>query len=178
MADADEDALLARARGGDSAAFATLLAPHRARLWSICLRITGSAHDAEDALQEALTAVWLHLGSFRGQARLSTWMYRIAANAAIAVVRRRRDLPHDPWTMPEPGEGHRDVADGVVDGDAVRRGLEGLPPAFRECLVLREIGDLTYEEIAAHQEVGVQTVKSRLHRARTQLARTLQGPLP
>ncbi|WP_392544431.1 RNA polymerase sigma factor [Oryzobacter telluris] len=164
----DEDELIARARTGDAAAFAALLDPHRARLWSVCVRITGSHHDAEDALQDALTVAWLHLDRFRGESRLGTWLYRIAANAALAVVRRRRDVPRGEWA--DDLVVTSDHASRVADGMLVRGGIASLPPVFREALVLREIGDLTYEEIAAHQGVGVQTVKSRLSRARAALA--------
>lgn len=175
MTRSDEAELLCRARQGDAQAFADLLTPYRARLWSICLRITGSHHDAEDALQDALTAAWLSLDSFRGQARLGTWVFRIAANAALASVRRRHDLPTEPWMLPERSRGPADPAQGVVDVATVRAALADLPVALREALVLREIGDLTYEEIAAHQGIGVPTVKTRLHRARTRLAELL-GP--
>lgn len=167
----DEDELIARARSGDAAAFGTLLEPHRSRLWSVCLRITGSHHDAEDALQDALTVAWLHLDRFRGESRLGTWLYRIAANAALAVVRRRRDVPTGEWADDVHTTG--DHAGRVADVALVRAAIATLPEAFREALVLREIGDLTYEEIAAHQGVGVQTVKSRLNRARGALADAL-----
>lgn len=174
VADAlDEDALLARARDGDADAFDALLRPRRARLWSVCLRVVGDRQDAEDALQDALTAAWLHLGSFRGEARFDTWLYRIASNAALAVARRRRERAVDPHDLPEDGDLLRDHADQVADVDRVRRALAALPEQFREAVVLREVADLTYEEIAAHQGVGVQTVKSRLNRARAQLVAAL-----
>ena len=161
-----------RAAEGDDAAFAELVEDHKTRLWSVCLRITGNDHDAEDALQDALTAAWLHLGSFRQDARFGTWLYRIGANASVGVLRKRRDVPTEPGLIPETHP-HRDHAQAVVDGDHVRAGLASLPVAFREAIVLREIGDLTYDEIAAHQAIGVQTVKSRLNRARIALAGNL-----
>lgn len=170
----DEAELLARARSGDESAFAALVTPRRARLWSVCLRVVGDRHDAEDALQDALTAAWQHLGSFRGDARLDTWLYRIASNAALAVARKRRERAVDPDELTEGGESRRDHADQVADTDRVRRALADLPEAFREAIVLRELADMTYEDIAAHQGVGVQTVKSRLNRARTQLTAALR----
>ena len=166
--DDDEAEHVRRAMVGDEAAFEELVGGHRVRLWSICLRITGNQQDAEDALQDALMAAWLHLGSFRLESRFGTWIYRIAANAAIGVLRRRRDVPTEPAEMPE-RDAHGDHAQTVVDRVEVRARIARLPEPFREALVLREIGDLTYEEIAAHQDVGIQTVKSRLHRARAAL---------
>lgn len=169
MISREEAHLLALAKDGDGLAFANLVEPYRARLWSICLRITGSRHDAEDALQDALSAAWLHLRSFRGEARFGTWAYRIAANAATAVVRRRRELPTDALErVLQPDS--TDFASAIATRDQVATALAQLPEQFREALVLREYGDFTYEEIAVHQGVPVQTVKSRLHRARQAVA--------
>lgn len=166
----DDAALLRRAREGSEQAFADLVTRHRRRAWAVCLRITGNPDDAEDALQEALTAAWQHLDRFRGDARFSTWLHTIASNAALGVIRRRRDTPVD--EVPERDHG-RDVADRVADVDRVRTALLKLPEDFRQALVLREFGDLSYDEIARVQGVGVQTVKSRLNRARTALAAQL-----
>jgi RNA polymerase sigma-70 factor (ECF subfamily) len=160
-----EAELVARARSGDEHAFAELAGQHRARLWSICLRITGNEYDAEDALQEALTAAWLNLAGFRSDARFGTWAYRIASNAAIGVIRRRRDTPTDLAERLEQPVVH-DFTDQLADRDRVTAALAGLGEQFREAIVLREYGDMSYEEIAAHQCVPVQTVKSRLNRAR------------
>jgi RNA polymerase sigma factor (sigma-70 family) len=166
--------LVELARSGDDRAFAELAGRHRAVLWSICLRITGNEYDAEDALQEALTAAWLHLDSFRGSARFSTWVYRIAANASFAVLRRRREIPTDVFEVMQQG-GEEDFVDALADRERINAAVVGLAPQFREALVLREYGDLSYEEIAAHQGVGVQTVKSRLNRARAAVAAKLEA---
>lgn len=165
----DDTGLVELARSGDQAAFAELASRHRARLWSICLRITGNTYDAEDALQEALTATWLNLGRFRADAAFGTWAYRIAANAALAVVRKRRELPTDTFEHLDRQSGP-DFTVAVADRDQISAALARLPDQFREALVLREYGDLSYDQIAAHQGVGVQTVKSRLNRARAALA--------
>jgi RNA polymerase sigma-70 factor (ECF subfamily) len=169
--------LVRLARSGDDRAFAELAGRHRAVLWSICLRITGNEYDAEDALQEALTAAWLHLDSFRGNARFGTWAYRIAANASFAVLRRRREIPTDLLEEIQQ-DGEEDFVDALVDRDRIDAAVAGLSPQFREALVLREYGQLSYEEIAAHQRVGVQTVKSRLNRARAAVAAKLEASGP
>lgn len=163
---------VARARAGDPDAFAELVAAHRNKLWSICLRITGNEYDAEDALQDALTAAWLHLGTFRGDASFGTWCYRIAANASLAVVKKRRETPTDTFEHLDAAAGG-DFTAALADRDRINAALAVLPVQFREAIVLREYGDFTYEQIAAHQGVGVQTVKSRLNRARTALAARL-----
>ena len=167
----DEAALLDRARDKDPQAFIELVTRHRGAAWAVCLRITGNPHDAEDALQEALTAVWQNLDRFRGQARFSTWLHRIAANAALMVVRRRRDLPAEDDAF-DVGAAS-DAFAAYDESDRVQAALRRIPEDFRVALVLREYGDLTYDEIAAHQGIPVQTVKSRLNRARRAMAELL-----
>jgi len=102
---------------------------------------------------------------------VSTWLYRIASNAALAQVRRRREETVE--SVPETADEWADPQHGVAERDRVTEALRHVPPDFREALVLREYGDFTYEQIAAHQGVGVQTVKSRLNRARAALRAAL-----
>jgi RNA polymerase sigma factor (sigma-70 family) len=158
-----ETALLRRARAGDERAFVELITPNRNAIWAVCLRITGNPHDAEDALQETLVAAWRNLDRFRSDSRFSTWLYRIASNAALAVIRRRPDIADAEQAV----SGRRDHADAIADAERVQQALLQLPEQFRVALVLRVYGDFTYDDIAAHQGVPVQTVKSRLSRART-----------
>ncbi len=171
MADREQQAaLVARAREGDGHAFAQLVEPAKSRAWSVCLRITGQRSDAEDALQDALTAAWQNLDKFRSDAAFSTWLYRIAANAALAVVRKRRDQPTEfaelAWVTP-------DGTDAIDNADRIQRALADIPADFRAALVLREYGDMSYAEIAEAQGIGIQTVKSRLNRARAAVAERL-----
>lgn len=163
--------LVARARDGDGAAFAALVEPAKSRAWSVCLRITGQPSDAEDALQDALTSAWQNLDKFREDAQFSTWLYRIASNAALSLVRKRRDQPTElednAWISPDP-------TTAVDTTDRVQRALAAIPENARAILVLREYGDLSYNEIADTLGVSVQTVKSRLNRARAAVAERLQ----
>lgn len=161
----EELALVSRAKAGDETAFDELVGLHRARLWVLCLRLTGNPDDAADALQDALTAVWLHIGSFREESRFGTWAHRIAINAALGIVRRRREVPSALVRADDARPGW-DLAEAVVVRDEITRALAALPEPFREVLVLREYGGLSYAEIARYQGVGLQTVRSRLHRAR------------
>lgn len=162
----DEATLLQRVRDGDQRAFMDLVGRHRGPVWAVCLRITGNQHDAEDALQEALTAAWQNIAKFRGDARFSTWLYRIASNAALAVVRRRPEVSDSEYDIPS---GQRDLGDRLADRERVQAALLKLPEVFRVALVLRVYGDFTYEDIAVHQGIPVQTVKSRISRARTMM---------
>jgi RNA polymerase sigma-70 factor (ECF subfamily) len=171
----DEAALIRSARDGDGRAFAELLDPVKDRLWGVCIRVTGNRADADDALQDTLVAAWRGLRTFRGDSAFATWAHRIAANAALAVVRRRKDpsVDIDDERLADPSLSRRDFSEGVVVRDRVQNALRAVPEDFRVALVLREYGGFTYEEIAEHQSIPVQTVKSRLNRARTAMRTAL-----
>ncbi|MFW0783655.1 sigma-70 family RNA polymerase sigma factor [Gordonia sp. CPCC 206044] len=180
----DEAVLLMQAREGDQHAFAQLAGAHRTQVWAVCLNICGNHHDAEDALQNTLVAAWQNLHKFRGEARFSTWLHRIASNNALMVVRRRKanttltdfDDPEQAVQLAD-DDGGTTFDERVALQDAVRDALAKLPDDFREAVVLREFGDLSYADIAAHQGIGVQTVKSRLNRARSQLGDLLRDTI-
>ncbi|QTJ70450.1 sigma-70 family RNA polymerase sigma factor (plasmid) [Rhodococcus sp. ZPP] len=178
MDDAD---LIAACRAGDHHAFAHLVGRYRTNAWHVCLQITGNTHDAEDALQDTLTAAWQNLPKFRGDARFNTWLHRIAANAALAVVRRRKNTDSLDDGDGEYGILLEDPAprfdEQVTTVDAVRRALAQLPEDFRVAIVLAEFAALPYADIAEHQGVTVATVKTRIHRARKQLATLLTPAL-
>jgi RNA polymerase sigma factor (sigma-70 family) len=169
----NDDELLALCRQGDHAAFAQLVGQYRGIVWSVCLRVTGNRQDAEDALQNALTAAWQHLHKFRGDGDFKAWLYRIASNAAKTVASRDRDILTDNDDFIELVDNRPMTADRVADVDAVRRAIADLPEDFREAIVLREFAGLTYQEIADQQGISVQTVKSRINRARTRLVADL-----
>lgn len=179
----DDVTLLLQARDGDQGAFAQLVEQHRSHVWAVCLSTTGNRHDAEDALQNTLIAAWQNLDRFRGESRFGTWLHRIAVNNALMVVRARKpdtdltDFTDDaaPVILTDDAPA---FDDGIVTHDALRGALARLPEDFRTALILRELGDLTYADIAEHQGIGVQTVKSRLNRARRQLAQFLREEEP
>jgi RNA polymerase sigma-70 factor (ECF subfamily) len=170
----DEEDLVAFAKGGDERAFAALVSTHRVMLYTVCFRIAGSRHDAEDAVQLALLAAWRHLDRFEGRSSFSTWLYRIGCNAALGLARKRVPEPvaDEGATVVVANVPHPD--DTVADTDAVRRALDRIPPEFRAALVLREFAGLSYREIAEATGVRVETVKTRISRARQALARLLE----
>jgi RNA polymerase sigma-70 factor (ECF subfamily) len=173
ISSAPDDLLIQRAKRGDSVATDTLLRLHYDSVRAVCHRIVVNKADAEDATQHALISIVRALPGFDGRAKFSTWVYRIATNAALDEVRRirRRPTPTDidaTFVLP--------VADGTGAVEAqmdVAQALALLPEEYRTTLVLRHVADLDYEEIAEIQGVPVGTVRSRLARGRTQLANIL-----
>ncbi len=150
-----------------------MLTRHYDRFYSICRRITGNDADAADATQEALMAVVRGLNRFEGNAAFSTWSYRVATNACFDEMRRkgRRPTPQDPTTGGDDLDASaRSFDDTVVDHDIVRGALASLAPPFREAVVLRDIADLDYQEIANVLGLPIGTVRSRIARGRASLA--------
>lgn len=167
-----EQELVTAASRGDHAAFETLVSEHKNLIWAVCLRVTGNQNDAEDALQETLLAAWRGIGSFRGHSRFGTWLYRIASNAAVTQARKRRDIPSD---FRDDRVVEREFTQSLADADLIQQALRRLPEDFRVAIVLFELCDFTYADIAAYQGVGIQTVKSRLSRARQALLAAIRG---
>lgn len=155
--------LLDAAIRGDAKSFEALATQYRTMIWSVCLRITGNTYDAEDALQDTLLAAWRGMARFRRESGFGTWVYRIAANAALGIVRSRRstEIEVNDAFAPE-----RDFAEKLAEADLVQQTLKTMPVDLRVALVLRELCDYTYAQIGEYQGVGVPTVKSRISRAR------------
>jgi RNA polymerase sigma-70 factor (ECF subfamily) len=167
----DPDApLVRRAQRGDRLAFERLVDRHQHRLFTLAARTLGSRSEAEDAVQEAFLRAWRNLGSFRGTALFSTWLYRICVNAAHDLRERR---------VPEPVEAAEttpDSRDRFVDRELsgeLQRALAELDDDQRRTVVLCDVLGCSYAEAAEALEVAEGTVKSRLFRARRELAQRL-----
>jgi RNA polymerase sigma factor (sigma-70 family) len=165
---AREQALLAAARAGDADAFGRLVAPHRAALHAHCARMLGSAHDAEDVLQETLLRAWRGLRRFEQRSALRSWLYRIATNCALTVLQRRRaTVPAD--DAGEPADG-ADLEAAAQERDGLERALLAahahLPPRQRTVLILRDAFDFSAPEVAASLQTTTASVNSALQRAR------------
>ena len=179
MADVPDAELVRRFLAGDADAFRQLVERHERRIYAVCLRILGNADDAADATQETLLTVVRKLDGFRGEAAFSTWMHRIALNVCFDQLRRaqRRPLLHrvadDELPEIELGDPVPDHADAVTDERIVADALAQVPDEFRVAVVLADVQDMPYDEIAAILGVPVGTVKSRVHRGRLALARAL-----
>jgi RNA polymerase sigma-70 factor (ECF subfamily) len=187
-----EEALAARAAAGDVGAYDALVNLLGRRVMSVAMRLLQDRGEAEDLTQEVFVALYHHLPDFRGESRLSTWVYRITHNRALnrlKFLKRRQHGHHVDVDDPAVARGVADPETGAGErADPVRglhhRGLSkvleahlrALPEEQRTLVVLRDLEDCSYEEIAEITGLPLGTVKSRLHRARAELARQL-GPL-
>src|SRR5207302_4941458 len=143
-----------------------------------CYRILGTEEDARDAAQDAFLSALRKVSSFRGEAQFTTWLHRVTVNACYDVLRRKRREPmfearRDDEEPEPPGPAAPDHSDSAVTAVDVQRALLEVPQEFRAVLVLHDVQDLAYEDIAETLGVPVGTVKSRLHRGRLALARAL-----
>lgn len=179
MSDPSDEALLAAHLRGDPRAFGELVARYERRIYGLCLRILGNREDAEDATQEAFLAALRKASSFRRAAAFSTWLYRIAVNAATDQARRRGRAR---LATLDPEDAGLDVAPGGELGEvvaaavAVQTALAQVPEEFRVAVVLCDLYRIPYADAAQILEVPVGTVKSRVFRGRLALAECLRDP--
>jgi len=178
----DDEALLARSRHGDRDAFAVLVSRYQDELYTMALRMLASPADAADVVQETFLRAYTRLPELRGTS-VRGWLYRVAVNCSHDVHRRVSRRPADPLEdaagnivdLPDPGLGPEASALQRERLAAVRDALLSVPEVFRAAIVLRDVNDLSYEEIADALRVPVGTVRSRLNRGRTMLAAALRG---
>jgi RNA polymerase sigma-70 factor (ECF subfamily) len=174
----DED-LVRSYLAGDPSAFEELVRRHERRTYNLALRVLGREEDARDATQDAFLTALRKLGSFRGDAAFTTWLHRVTVNACYDMLRKRARQPllrvvgEEEEPSPEPGPPVGDHADAVAGETDVARALARVPLEFRAVLVLHDLQDHAYEDVARILDVPVGTVKSRLHRGRIALAREL-----
>jgi RNA polymerase sigma-70 factor, ECF subfamily len=188
----DERALLARLQQRDdpedwSDAWETLVREYGDRVYGLSLRMLRHPQDAEDATQEVWERTLRGLSGFRGDSSLATWLYGITMNVCLTRIdkgtRSRVVTTDDP-----PGDPHFDPSDGSPDAErcalsaearvAIERALGELEPEFRAVILLRDREDLRYEEIAQALEIPINTVKTRIHRARLVLQEKLEAFRP
>ena len=167
------------ARKGDQSAFEQLVRLYEKRVLALTTRMCKNPADAEEAAQEAFLAAWQGLPFFRGDASFSTWLYRLASNACVDLLRRegRRQSAAGPslndeevqLEVPDTAPSPQEQAERSELRQQIEAGLQALTPDHRQVLLLREMHQLSYDEIAQTLDVDVGTVKSRINRGRKQL---------
>jgi len=180
-----EKEIIDRVLAGETEAFEELVLAHQKNVYNLALRTVGNQEDALDMSQEAFFKAFNSLGSFRGDSKFSVWLYRLTTNLCIDFLRKnkRNQVQQLSYINPDGEEQDIEISDERFSPetelekkefrDAVISGLDGLSPDYRNILVLREIGGLSYEEISKESGLDIGTVKSRLFRARKRLCALL-----
>ena len=187
-----EAQIVRRVLQGDVNAFEKLVTEYEKAVYAIAQRMTGNPEDAADMTQETFIKAYNSLQSFRGDSKFSVWLYRIASNVCLDFLRSRSRKQTVSLSVEddEGEEAQLDIADESqspevllergLTRNAVRRGLDTLPPDYRQILLLREIQGLSYDEISTALGIDIGTVKSRIFRARKRLCTFLveDGNIP
>ena len=181
----DEIKCVKKAARGDDKAFETLVMHYQGQIYRLCFRMTGNADDAQDMTQETFLKAWKNLSTFQFDSAFSTWLYRLASNCCLDLLRSMKRKPTVSLTAETEDEDGEiiDVADDAPtpeeeaiaceEREDLRKALDLLDDEQRQILILRVVNDLSYTEIAEVLNVKEGTVKSRLSRAREQLRKKL-----
>ena len=169
--------LLRLAREGNEDAMASIFRSNQAKVYSLCLRMTGNPAEADDLTQDSFLQVFRKIGVFRGESALSTWIYRVAFNTILMHFRKKKTRLL-PLEEPLPGENspprreHGEIdgrLDNTVDRIALTRAMEELPQGYRQILLLHEVTGYDHREIASRLGCSIGNSKSQLHRAKARM---------
>ena len=182
VAEEDDTALVAASKRGDQDAFAQLVQQHQRRVFNLVFRMLQEYEETNEVTQEAFLAAWQGLPSFRGDARFSTWLYRIAYNCALKQLeQRKRDRTVQAAVESEQLVAQTSQQDGMDDtleahtrSEMVHEQLAHLPAKYRIVLVLRHLQEMTYEEMAEILKMPIGTIKTHLFRARNLLKERME----
>jgi RNA polymerase sigma-70 factor (ECF subfamily) len=178
-AELDDTALVAASKIGNQDAFAILVQRHQRRVFNLVFRTLQNYEEANEVTQDAFFSAWQGLPSFRGDARFSTWLYRIAYNCALKQLeQRKRDNAIQSAIQAEPLD-NNDQIDAELEAHdrqaIVREHLLTLPAKYRVVLILRHLQEMTYEEMAEILTMPIGTIKTHLFRARNLLKQRLEA---
>lgn len=182
--DAAENSLVEKARAGDQESFAILVSLHQRQVYLLALRMLHDTEEATEATQEVFLAAWQGLRAFRGDARFSTWLYRISYNYCLKQAEHQRRAARVKKELVEARAREHSLAETISAGHArdaerqmretVRSEIDSLPAKYRAVLTLRHLQELSYEEMAGVMRVPVGTIKTQLFRARALLKERLE----
>ena len=174
--DLSDAELLKRSAEGSGVAFGVLMRRHEDRVFGMALRMLGDRADALDATQDAFISAFKQAKSFRGDAAVGTWLYRIGINACKDFARKRKRwvAQDDVDQIAEQGATERPIDESVTVRMELQEALARLPDDYRDAVVMHDLGGIPYEEIAVATGTVVGTVKSRISRGRRKLAELLE----
>lgn len=179
---ASETDLIARAQRGEEAAFTALFETHKRRVYSLCLRMTGSAADAEDLTQQAFLRLFRRISTFRGESAFATWLHRLVVNEVLMHLRKKRlqevsldeiETREEEPVKREYGEDDRRLRE-TIDRLSLNRAIAKLPPGYRTAFVLYDVEGYEHNEIAQMMNWSTGNSKSQLHKARRKLRQLLR----
>jgi len=164
-----------RCQQGDITGLHVLFDLHRTKVYNLSWRMLGTPQDAEDALQEIFIKVFDRIKNYRGDSAFSTWVYRMTTNHCLDLLRRRKIVTFLGFENAPEAEDKKDSEKAVDLGmsPVIAKALEKLPEKQKACLLLREMDELSYEDIAAALQLSLGSVKSNIHRAKAFLKETL-----
>lgn len=183
MRPSDEE-LIAKFQMGDAHAFDVLVRRYKDQIMNFVFRFLGSREEAEDVVQDTFLRVYRNRHAYQRVAKFSTWIYTIAGNLAKTELRKRKRRRL--FSLSNLGYDERDYeiedsafdperdADGIIKGSLIQKEIEKLPPKFRQVILLRDVQELSYEEISKIIKAPLGTVKSRVNRARLRLQERLK----
>jgi len=180
-----DEQLVERALAGDGDAFGEVVRRWERKIFALAYGITGNVEEARDASQETFVAAFRNLHGFRGEAKVSSWLHRIAVNQCITRQRRARVRPETALEelfeaggvgLPPADAGYSPAhaTESKQRAEAVRRAVASLPPELREVVLLKEFEEMTFQEIADVLQIPLSTVKGRLYTALRQLRLRLE----
>lgn len=183
-----EEELINAILKGNLKAYEALISQYEKKIYALCLQLLKDPEEAYDAAQEVCIKIWKQLGTFKGQAKLSTWIYRMATNQCLDILRKnkRKGQEFSLFLDEETGEEEKltdqtaiwhDVSSHIEQkelGEVLKQGIGELKEDYQAVIVLRDIEQFSYEEIASILEISLGTVKSRLSRARAALRKILE----
>lgn len=163
-----ENEIVQRCKSGDLNAFEELFNRYGTKLFSLCLRMSGNREDAEDLMQEIFVILFKKIHAFRGDARFTTWMYRIAVNTCISHLRKKKGIMVSADVELEKPKFAQNPA-AVLQRTLLKKAIADLPPGYRSAVIMHDIQGFNHREIASILGISVGASKSQLFKARKKL---------
>lgn len=183
-----EEELINAILKGDTEAYEKLIAQYEKKIYALCVHFLKDPEEAYDAAQEVCIKIWKQLGTFKGQAKLSTWIYRMTTNQCLDILRKNKrkgqvislfldEETEEEEKLTDQAAIWQDMSSHIEKkelGEVLKQGIEELKEDYKTVIILRDIEQRSYEEIASILELSLGTVKSRLSRARSTLRKILE----